>query len=182
VPLHANVPGASGKRYTLAIQVVFERDGLVERDGALVVEAKFPLIASLESTKVTGWLDPQEPPTVLYGQSTNPNARRPAVAGPAELVAERLVGPFLAPFDQPLSYAIDLGADRIQTARVKEARVVVYDDALPPNITVAFVAAGLGLVTLLSGTVMLVFGRRKRTTRGGGGKRSQPPPRTTPQD
>lgn len=174
-PVRQTVRGRSGKRYTLAVQVVFEREGLGESSGALVVDARFPLIASLEDAKVASWLDPNEPPTVLYGQSTNPHVRRPRgeggkLAGPPELVAERLIGPYLAPFDKDLHYLVDVGPDRLGTARVKEVRVVVYDDALPVAVTLAFGAAGAGLITLVCGAFLLLFGLL-RTRRGGARRR-----------
>lgn len=169
-PVRQAITAKSGKRYTLAVQVVFEREGLATSNGALVVEAQLPLVASLEETKAVGWLDPNEPPTVLYGQSTNPQARGPAAgrdgpgarsgrsAGPPELVAERLVGPYLAPFDRDITYVVDLGPDRLGRAQVKEARIVVYDDTLPPAVTVAFVAAAAGVTALMSGASMLAYG------------------------
>ena len=157
-PLRQTVPAKSGKRYTLAVQVVFEREGHVESNGALVVEAQFPIVASIGDAKVVGWLDPNAPPTVLYGQSANPNVRRPRGAGPTELVAERLVGPYLAPFEEDIAYVVDLGPDRVGTARVKEVRVVIYDDRLPSSVTVAFVAAGAGVIALVFGTILLLLG------------------------
>jgi len=176
-PLRQAIPAKSGKRYTLAVQVVFERDGLASSNGALVVEAQLPLVASLEDAKAVGWLDPTEPPTVLYGQTTNPQARGPAGAGEGgrpsgtpELVAERLIGPYLAPFDRDITYVVDLGPDRLGRAQVKEARVVVYDDTLPPSVTLAFGAAAAGVLALVSGTSMLAYGLL-RTRRGGARRR-----------
>lgn len=170
-PLRQMVPAKSGKRYTLAVQVVFEREGLAESNGALVVEARFPVVASIGASKVTGWLDPNEPPTVLYGQSANPNVRRPRGAGPAELAAERLVGPYLAPFEEDVPCLVDLGPDRLGKAQVKEARVVVYDDTLPSAVTLAFAAAAGGAMALISGTIMLLFGLLR--ARPGGARRRQ---------
>lgn len=170
-PLRQTIPGKSGTRYTLAVQVLFEREGLPEANGALVVEAHFPLVASLEGAKAVGWLDPNEPPTVLYGQSTNPNVRRPHGAGPVELLAERLVGPYLAPFDQDLGFIVDLGTDRLARTQVKEARVIVYDDRLPTSLKVAFGAAGGGLIALLAGASILVAGLLRK--RRGGARRRQ---------
>lgn len=170
-PIHRTIPAKSGTRYTLAVQVLFEREGLLEESGALVVEAHFPLLASLERAKAVGWLDPNEPPTVLYGQSTNPNVRRPRDAGAVELVAERLVGPFLAPFEQDLGFDVDLGPDRLAKARVKEARVIVYDDRLPTSLKVAFAAASGGVIALVSGTVLLLLGFLRK--RRGGAQRRQ---------
>jgi hypothetical protein len=137
-----------------------------------VVEAQLPLVASLEDSsgvavaKVVGWLDPNEPPTVLYGHSANKNQRRPAGAGPTELVAERLVGPFTALDDRAVMFVVDLGPDRMGKASVKEARCVVYDDALPVSIRAAFGAAVAGGVALFLGVIMLLLGLRSRR-RGG---------------
>ena len=167
-PLKKTFTARADSRYTLAVQVVFEREGRAEANGALVVEAQLPLVASFEDSsgvavaKVVGWLDPNEPPTVLYGQSANKNQRRPAGAPPTELVAERLVGPFNASDDRPVVFVVDLGADRIGKVPVKEARCVVYDDALPVSIRAAFAGAVGGGVALFSGVIMLLFGLRSR--------------------
>ena len=143
-------------RYTLAVQVVFDRAGLSEQGGASQVEAKFPLAASLEETKISGWLDPNEPPSVLYGGSRDPNEKRPKDVGPQELLVERLVGPVLSNVDHTLPMSIDLGTDRIGRAHIHEARAVLYDDALPPSITLAFTAAAAGIVALLVGAGLFV--------------------------
>ncbi len=171
-PQRQSFPAKSGKRYTLAVQVVFEREGLAESNGALVVEAQFPIVATFEETpvKIASWIDPNEPPTVLYGQSTNPHVRRPAGAGPVELVAERLLGPYIAPNDGNITFAVDLGPDRVGTAHVKEARIVIYDDALPTSVTMAFAGAAAGIMALISGTIMLLFGLL-RAGRGGAQRR-----------
>lgn len=163
-PLVQSVPGKRDRRYTLAIQVVFDRDGVPEESGALHVEAKFPLAATLEDAKINGWLDPNEPPSVLYGQSTNPNAGRPKDVAPPELVVERLVGPVLATTDHALALSVDLGTDRVNRAHIQEARVVLYDDALPPPITLAFGAAAAGAAALLCGLVLFVstLARKRR--------------------
>lgn len=174
-PVRQAFPAKSGKRYTLAVQVVFEREGLSASNGALVVEAQLPLVASLEDAKAVGWLDPNEPPTVLYGQSTNPHVRRPAgeggrPAGPPEIVAERLIGPYLAPFDRDITYVVDLGPDRLGRAQLKEVRVVVYDDTLPTSVMVAFGAAVAGALALIGGTFVLLLGLL-RARRGGARRR-----------
>ena len=171
-PIRQTFPAQAGKRYTLAVHVVFEREDLPLRDGMLVVEAQLPLVASLEDSsgvaiaKAVGWIDPSEPPTVLYGSGADPHQRRPAGAGPAELVAERLVGVYNAPGDRDVTYAVDLGPDRLGKAQVKEARVVLYDDALPVRVTVAFIAAAAGAVALVAGLILLLFGLF-RARRGG---------------
>ena len=83
VPLRKTFPAKAGKRYTLAIQVVFEREGLAELNGQVVLEAKLPLMASIEDmsgvavAKAVGWIDPNEPPTVLMGRASDAQQRRP---------------------------------------------------------------------------------------------------------
>ena len=176
MPIRQTFPAKHGMRYTLAVHVVFEREDLPMRDGMLVVEAQLPLMASLEDSsgvaiaKAVGWIDPNEPPTVLYGSGANPNARRPAGAGPAELVAERLIGAYNAPIDRDVTYAVDLGVDRIGKAQVKAARVVLYDDALPVAVTLAFAAAAAGAAALAAGVILLLFGLL-RASRGGARRR-----------
>ena len=172
MPLRKAFPAKAGKRYTLAIQVVFEREGLPEANGQVQVEAKLPLVASIEDTsgvaiaKAVGWLDPSEPPTVLMGRASDAHQRRPMGLPPAELVAERLLGPVTPAVDRDITYAVDLGTDRIGKTSLKQARIVLYDDTLPRSIAVAFVAAGAGAVALLAGSIMLFFGLF-RSSRGG---------------
>jgi hypothetical protein len=172
VPMRKAFPAKAGKRYTLAVHVVFEREGLTEVEGRLVVEAKMPLMASLEDpsgvaiAKAVGWLDPSEPPTVLYGHGADAHQRRPMGVGPAELVAERLVGPITPAVDRDVTYAVDLGTDRIGKTSLKQARIVIYDDTLPRSITLAFVAAGAGALALVAGSILLFFGLL-RGSRGG---------------
>jgi hypothetical protein len=176
-PLRGAFKAKAGMRYTVAVHVVFEREGLPEANGQSVVEAKFPIAASITdasgdaAAKIVGWHDPNEPPTVVYGHASSANQRRPMGVGPAELVAERLVGPYGPAVDREVGYVVDLGADRIGTARVHEARVVVFDDKLPRSITVAFVAAGAGAIALLAGTLLLFFGLFR--ARRGGTRRRQ---------
>ena len=170
-PLRQVIPAQAGRRYTLAVQVMFDRAGLEEESGALVVHAQLPLVASLESAKVSGTLDPDQPPNVLYGQSANPSARAPRGAGPRELMVERLIGPWVATADRNIEYAVDLGPDRLGRANITGARIILYDDRLPRAITVALGAAGGGLVALIFGTFLLLF-RRGRAGRGGARRRA----------
>lgn len=171
-PVRNAFPAKAGMHYTLAVHVVFEREGLPESQGQLVVEAKLPIVASIEDSsgvavaKVVGWVDPNEAPTVLYGVGTSANQRRPINVGPAELVAERLVGPYAVRADRELTYAVDLGPDRLGKTAVKEARIVIYDDKLPTSITVSFLAAGAGALGLVTGAILLLFGLL-RSRRGG---------------
>jgi hypothetical protein len=171
-PLRGAFKAKAGMRYSLGVHVVFDREGLPEANGQLLVEAKLPIVASITdasgdaASKIVGWIDPSEPPTVLYGHSVKATQRGPAGVGPAELVAERLVGPYGPPADREVAYIVDVGTDRIGKARIQEARVVVYDDKLPTSITVAFIAAGAGALALMTGTIMLFFGLF-RARRGG---------------
>ncbi len=177
-PVRQTFPAKAGLRYTLAVHVVFEREDLPVSNGLFVVEAQLPIVASLEDasgvaiTKAVGFIDPNEPPTVLYGADANPNQRRPSGVAPRELVAERLVGSYTAPSDRDVTYAVDLGPDRIGKAKVKETRLVIYDDKLPASITVAFVAAGAGAVSFVVGAIMLLFSLF-RPRKSGGARRQQ---------
>lgn len=169
---------APGRRYTVSVQIRFEREGLERREGITVVEAKMPLAVRVKDgagttrAEVVGWLDPAEPPNVLYGQSAQ--ERRPARGGASrsempELVVERLVGPFASSSAAPLAIEVDLGPDRVGRARIGERRLVIYDDALPPPIWNALLLAAGGGVLLVAGLVVLAAGwfrrrgaRRKR--------------------
>ncbi|MDB4943426.1 MAG: hypothetical protein JWP97_2960 [Labilithrix sp.] len=161
------------RRYTLAVQVVFDRESVPARDGAALVEAKLPLVASLETSRVVGFIDPQEPPTVLYGMASDP-AQKQARGRDAELVAERLVGPYLAPGERDVAWSVDLGADKVGRARIQEARAVLYDDALPAAVKLAFGAAAAGVVALIAGLVMMVAGALRSRREGRGGARARP--------
>ena len=171
-PVSRAVPVKEGKRYTLAIDVVFERDGLEEKDGMLVVPAKFPLRASIKSAsgegpEVVGWLDPYEPPTALFGHGADVEARRrPVNAPPPELVAQRIVGPYVSPANGEVTFAVDLGKDVIGTAKVQEIRAVIFDDAVPSSVRLPFFAAGVGAGLSAVAIVLLGVGffrgRRRR--------------------
>jgi hypothetical protein len=173
-PSQRTFPVRADRRYTLAVTVVFEREGLEEKNGALLVDAKLPLKASIEGStgqpqKVDGWLDPNEPPTTLFGHRTDPEAQRhPRGTDPPELAAQRMVGPFRPSADGEATFAVHLGRDRIGRATIREVRAVVYDDQMPASVKLPFAAAGIGAVFTAFGTGLLVVGaaRRKR-----GGKR-----------
>jgi hypothetical protein len=176
-PLRHTFPGKAGRRYTVAVHVVFDRAAAPESNGQLIVDARLPLVASIEdaagapAAKVAGWLDTNEPPTVLYGHVVSESRRRPMGGAPEELVAERLVGPYLATEDREVAYVVELGADQIAKVPILETRVVVYDDRLPPSITVAFVAAVGGALALIIGSMLLFLGLFK--ARRGGTRRRQ---------
>jgi hypothetical protein len=160
-----------GRRYTLSIQVVFDREGMPKRDGVIVVEAQMPLVVRVKDTagtslaEASGFIDPSAPPNVLYGQAAHesPNAK------PPELAVERLVGPFMTSSNAPLSVVVDLGPDRIGTARILERRLIIHDDSLPSPIKRAFVIAVCGMIAFVTGIVLLFVGwwrtRRRRTPR-----------------
>jgi len=160
-----------GRRYTLSVQVVFEREGLPEEEGMPIVHAKMPLVVRVKDpmgttlAETVGWLDPAEPPNVLYGQAAR-EGRGPM----PELLVERLVGPFSASSNAPLTASVELGADRVGTARILARRLVVYDDRLPPSIRSSFVIAGAGALAFIAGVVLLAIGwfRRRETRKRGG--------------
>lgn len=175
-PLRGTFPAKEGKRYTLAVHVAFEREGLAESNGHTLVQAQLPLAAGIEDasgvavSKVVGFVDPSEAPTVLHGHESPATQRRPMDVGPSELVAERLVGPYTASGDRDVAFTVDLGVDRLGKASIKEARVVIFDDALPRSITYAFVAASAGAAALILGAILLVF-VAIRSRRGGARRR-----------
>lgn len=163
-----------GRRYTVSIRLLFDRDSVELRDGVADVHAAFPLVVRVTDkqhtvrAEVSGWLDPSEPPNVLYGQAV-----KEAAMPYTELSVERLVGPFIASSADPLSIDVDLGPDRVGRARVLERRLVVYDDALPPQIRHAFMLAGGGAVVFVAGAVLTIRGwlRRRRDSGRTGRKR-----------
>jgi hypothetical protein len=164
---HVLVPTA-GRRYTVSVQAIFDRETAEERQGAYVVEAKMPLVlrvtdkADTRLTELAGWLDPNEPPNVLYGQSARPSAHAP------ELAVERLARPFNAASSDPVAVDVDLGPDRIGKTRVLLRRLVIYDDALPGAIRQAFIGAGAGALLFVAGLAALFvtfFRGRKRKPR-----------------
>lgn len=172
-----------GRRYTLSVQVAFEREGLPKEEGVTHVEAKMPLVVRVKDpmgttlADTTGWLDPAEPPNVLYGQAAREPTRRQAAPADGrlegaipELVVERLVGPFSSSSNAPLSVHVDLGPDRVGTARIAARRLVIHDDRLPPNVRSSFIVAGAGVTAFFTGLVLVVVGwwrRRRPRNRGG---------------
>ena len=161
-----------GRRYTFAVQVVFDRNDLPVKEEVVVVEARMPFVAKVSDAKGTelmsaiGWFDPNEPPTILLGQAAH-------VRRDTELVAERLVGPVTAGGDG-LVVSIDLGEDRIGVARIIERRMVIYDDRLPPSVARAFALGAAGFIVFMIG-LALVVARFFRTRR----KQSRAPAKTS---
>jgi hypothetical protein len=89
-----------------------------------------------------------------------------------ELVVERLVGPFSSSTNAPLSVYVDVGPDRVGTARIAARRLVIHDDRMPPNIRNSFIVAGAGAIAFLAGLVLVLVGWfRRRTSRKRGGIR-----------
>jgi hypothetical protein len=165
---------ALGRRYTIAVHVVFDRAAAeAPIEGAPVsVSAKLPIVARVSDSRgatvaeTKGWIDPEEPPTVLYG--THPSPRE---VGKTELVAERLVGSFPATSRDPFDVRIDLGPDRTEKAKISETRFVVYDDVTPPSIRRALGAAAVGGVAFLVGMGILFAGFFRGASRRGGKRR-----------
>ena len=186
-PTTESVVPVPGRRYTLSVQVVFDREGLPKNEGVTHVVAKMPLVVRVKDpmgtslAETTGWIDPNEPPNVLYGQAVRETEHRPGLpqdrrteSAVPELVVERLVGPFAAASDAPLSVYVDVGADRVGSARIAARRLVIHDDRMPPNIRSSFVAAAAGVIAFFTGLVLLVVGwfRRSRAPRKQGGIRA----------
>jgi hypothetical protein len=167
-PFTYSLKPAPDRRYTLGVDVVFDTTGLSLKDGALHVEAQMPITVRVDPVRgeplasVTGWLDPNAPPTLLVGAGAAANPRTAAT----EVYAERLVGPFRATSADPLKVTVDLGADKLERVPIRSARLVVFDDAMPGSITGALGAGGAGVVVLLAGIALLFVGSlRKRAAR-----------------
>lgn len=175
-PAQQTLAVRANRRYTLAVQVVFDKEGLEERSGLLFVDAKMPLDASIKGTtgepqQVSGSLDPNEPPTTLFGHRTDPEGQRHARgAPPPELAAQRMIGPFRPYADGEATFAVHVGPDRVGRATIREVRAVIYDDQMPAAVKLPFAAAGIGAAMTALGLGFLVTGflRRKR-----GGQRAR---------
>jgi hypothetical protein len=194
-PYKRTFEATRGTRYSAGVQVLFDRQGLPERDGLLVVEARMPVVASIKDasgTKVSeavGWVEPGVPPTDLTGDAVRIDPR----AQPPELIAERLVGPFSAPRHETMTVEVSLGPDRTGPStgpsigltgptrqdgdsaasdaparpRIVKTRVVLYDDGLPRSVYLAFGVAAGGVLTAIAGAfvVMAGFFRNRRGIR-----------------
>lgn len=167
-PRTVSLSPEAGRHYTVAVHVVFDRPG-AEPPATASVSAKLPLVARVVDPsgqtvgQTVGWIDPEEPPTVLLGSHPSPRQ-----AERTELVAERLVGSFPATAAAPYSVHVDLGPDRTGRARILETRVVVYDDVMPAAIKRAFAAAAVGAAAFFVGLAVLVLGFFRRPARRGG--------------
>jgi hypothetical protein len=170
-PVTHTLTPVPGRRYTLIVEAVFDREGLAKgADGVTIVEAKMPLVvrakdgAGTSLAQVAGWLDPNEPPNVLYGQAAHESIHR---RGPtADLSVTRLVGPFTAASASPITVEVSLGADRLGRAEVLSRRLVIHDDAVPGAIRNAFIVAGAGAVAFLAGLVVIAVEWFRRRTGG----------------
>jgi hypothetical protein len=148
-----------GRRYSCSVQIVFERTAPPPA-AKLSVVARVVDKSGSKLAETVGWIDPDEPPTVLYG--THAGREK------SDLLAERGIGAFHASSRDPVEVRIELGADRTGTARILERRLVVYDDVTPAPIKRALWGAAAGGVLLLTGLGVL-FGSffRRRARRGG---------------
>jgi hypothetical protein len=151
-PLVVPLNPEPGRRYTASIEVAFDTEEGVEPAAKMPVSARAVDKSGATIVETAGWVDPAEPPTMLHG-----------------FVAERLIGSFHVSSRAPIELHVDLGADRNGTARIAEARLVLYDDVTPPNIKRALGASAAGGVMFLVG-IGLVFvsffrGRKKRGLR-----------------
>ena len=171
-PLHTTFSAVRGRRYAAGVQVVFDRAELPVKDGEIVVETRLPLVAWIAddsgayAAQTTGWLDPDEPPTVLHGRGAPPKSK-------GELVAERLVGPWTPKRDQTGTLDVRLDDDHATPddvrARVVATRVVLYDDRAPTAVIAGFVGIGAGVIAVIVGLAMFALGsfRAARARRDG---------------
>ncbi|MBX3227696.1 MAG: hypothetical protein KIT84_15175 [Labilithrix sp.] len=160
-----------GRRYTLAVQAVFDPAHVADRDGMAAVEARMSLVVRVKDkagttlAETVGWLDPNERPNVFYSRPLHAPARVAA----REIAVERLTGPFLVASDTPLDVDVDLGPDRVGRHPLLERRLVIHDDALPPAIRNAAIGAVVASLSTAAGFVLLLLGwwrgrrRRKRS-------------------
>jgi hypothetical protein len=147
-----------GRRYSFAVQVVFERTPSEDWPAAkLSIVARLVDKSGAKLGETIGWIDPDEPPTVVYGFHQS-----------SELLAERGIGAFHASTRDPVEVRIELGADRTGTRRILERRLAVYDDVTPSPIKRALWGAAAGGVLFVAGiAVLFVSFFRRRSRRGG---------------
>lgn len=145
-----------GRRYSAAVQVVFERSDAPPAAKMSIV-AHMTDKAGAKLGETVGWIDPDEPPTVVYG-----------IHQSSELYAERGLGAFHAVSRDPVEVRVDLGADRTGTTRIVETRLVVYDDVTPSPIKRALWGAAAGGTMFVVGLAVLFASFfRGRARRGG---------------
>jgi hypothetical protein len=155
--VHAVTP-EPGLRYSFAVQVVFERADAPPA-AKLSIVARIVDKSGAKLGETVGWIDPDEPPTVVYGTHQRQGS---------DLLAERVVGAFNASARDPVEIRVELGADRTGTTRILERRLVVYDDVTPAPIKRALWGAAAGGVLFLTGLgVLFASFFRGRSRRGG---------------
>jgi hypothetical protein len=166
-PLSHVVEPVPGRRYTVSVQVIFDR---AAGDAA----AKMPLVARIHDghgallAETVGWLDPDSAPTVMLG--THPSPRQ---SDETELVAERIVGAFPASKRERVSVAVDLGSDQSGGGRILGARAVIYDDVIPPSIKGLLGLAAVGALGSVAGFTLLVASFFRGRRRRGGVRRAE---------
>ena len=79
-PFDASFSAERGRRYTAAVQIVFDRAELPSGPDGVVLTTKLSLASAIidgdgNATRVLGWIDPTTPPTVVYGRSTQARDR-----------------------------------------------------------------------------------------------------------
>lgn len=163
----ADVDAIVGRRYTFAARVEVDGREVPQEEaskGASSLELQMPFTMRLfdrdgQSLQTqTGFLS-HEPPTLVYGDPTGGASGR----GGRGVVAERFVGPYPSAGPQRLHVELDLGPDRVGRARIADAKLVVYDDAMPSRIRRPFAAAALGMILLMGGigAWMVAFAKRR---------------------
>lgn len=170
-PVSAGVDAMPGRRYTFSARVTLDGRELPEEvasRGASGVELSMPFAMQLRNSdgqrlqEQSGFLS-HEPPTSVYGDPTGGASGRGARA----VVAERFLGPYPSAGPQKLHVDLELGADRLGKVPVADARLVVYDDAMPPRVRRAFAAAGIGALAFFAGLVgaLVLLARKYLRTR-----------------
>lgn len=170
-PVSAEVDAMPSRRYTFSARVTVDGRDLPEETaskGASALELSMPFAMQLRNgdgqtvQEQSGFLSNQ-PPTSVYGDPTGGASGR----GSRAIVAERFLGPYPSAGPQKLHVELDLGADQLGKARLADARLVVYDDAMPPRVRRAFGAAGVGAVAFFAGLVgaLVLLARKYLRTR-----------------
>jgi hypothetical protein len=168
-PVSADVDAMVGRRYTFSARVEVDGREVSEEEaskGASAIELQMPFAMRLSNSDgqglqtQVGFLS-QEPPTLVYGDPTGGTSGR----GGRGVVAERFLGPYPSGGPQKLHVDLDLGEDRLGRVRIADAKLVVYDDAIPSRIRRPFAAAGMGLLALMAGVVAGLFAVARRRLR-----------------
>jgi hypothetical protein len=165
---HTQVTTELNRRYTIAVQAIFDPEHVGDSNGMAAAEAKLSLVVKAQDpggqtmAELKGWLDPNEPPNVFYTRPLKERSR--------EIRVERLVSPFQAATVETIGIDVDLGEDRIGQYPILEKRLVIYDDALPSPIRNAVIGLVAGGLAWIAGVAVLLVGwsrgRRKRKRSG----------------